>query len=216
MEIKSLEQLSDTFAALILEVKAGRSTRRQLLDAVDQFDWETWNNRTQKVLEREYRKILVDAAKRTARSLNISFEVEDPWVQRQLTEYIGERIKELDKTTRSEVKDLIQGVLEDEGALTTNTLGDLIRDTVRERFSGYEDWRADRIARTETAIAYNNGTVFACRQAGVAKVEVSDGDDDEECSAVDGTIQTLEWALANPTAHPNCTRAFSPVLEEDE
>lgn len=211
-----LKALADTLAALVLEVKAGRSPAKRLLDAVDQFDWDAYNARTEKVLRKEYTRVLHDSAKRTAQALDISFRVDDPWVQRQLTEYIGERIVELNKTTIKEVKTLIQSVLDDEGAGTTNALGDQIRDLVREKFAGYEDWRADRIARTETAIAYNNGTAFACRQAGIKKVEVSDGDDDEDCAAVDGTIQTLEWAMKNPIAHPNCTRAFSPVDEEDE
>ena len=61
----------------------------------------------------------------------------------------------------------------------------------------------------------NHGTVVASRQAGVTHVEVSDGDDDEACAHANGQVWTLEEALANPVAHPNCTRSFSPVEDPD-
>jgi hypothetical protein len=52
-------------------------------------------------------------------------------------------------------------------------------------------------------------------QAGVTHVEVSDGDDDDDCADADGQVWTLEEALANPIAHPNCVRSFAPADEGD-
>jgi hypothetical protein len=69
------------------------------------------------------------------------------------------------------------------------------------------------IAQTETAVAFNTGAVLSYREAGIEKVEVLDGDEDEDCASVNGTTQTLEWAMDNPVAHPHCTRAFSPVVD---
>jgi hypothetical protein len=51
-------------------------------------------------------------------------------------------------------------------------LGDLIADKVREKFDAYADWRADRIARTETANAYNYGRRVRLSEAGVTEVDV--------------------------------------------
>jgi hypothetical protein len=44
-------------------------------------------------------------------------------------------------------------------------------------------------------------------------VDVLDGDDDEPCASANGARWTVEEAEANPLGHPNCTRAFSPVVE---
>ena len=198
-------------------IKATSSAaQKKLFRAVDTFDWKKWNAATKRALDKEFRAIVKEQGAKTAASLSASFNFLDPFVQKELTKYVADRIKELETTTKADVKALIQSQLVD-GVGTTSELGDKIRDAVQEKFAGYEDWRADRIARTETAIAYNNGTVFAARQAGVKKVEVSDGDDDEACAAANGQIWTLEEALAEPVAHPNCTRSFSPVPEgEDE
>src|SRR6266516_4171637 len=70
---------------------------------------------------------------------------DDPFVQRSLTKYVGDRIVELDETTKTNVTDLIRGLLEsDEGAGTTIELGDAIAEKVQEKFAGYEDWRRTR------------------------------------------------------------------------
>jgi SPP1 gp7 family putative phage head morphogenesis protein len=79
--------------------------------------------------------------------------------------------------------------------------------------------RALMIARTETAKAYNTGTVAAYREAGVGKVTVMDGDSEascDDCKEVDGDIWSLERAELEPTEHPNCVRGFAPVVFEGE
>jgi hypothetical protein len=69
-----------------------------------------------------------------------------------------------------------------------------------------------------TAIVYNQGAALAYHQNGITHVVISDGQGEngcEECEAVDGEIWTIEEFLAEPTAHPNCTRSASPA-EADE
>tara|TARA_R100000808_G_scaffold1666_1_gene7386 strand:+ start:486 stop:2465 length:1980 start_codon:yes stop_codon:yes gene_type:complete len=84
-----------------------------------------------------------------------------------------------------------------------------LRSVVRETYKN----RAKTIARTEVATAQNTATAARYKSAGVQYVEIQDGDDDELCAPYNGTRQTIDWALDNPIAHPNCTRAYSPVIE---
>lgn len=91
--------------------------------------------------------------------------------------------------------------------------------------------RALTVARTESAIAYNTGSIAAYEADGVQYVDVSDGPgclhqghDDaaplpipdtlgiQEGRQADGQRWTIAEAAAWPTAHPNCVRMFLPVV----
>jgi HK97 family phage portal protein len=84
-----------------------------------------------------------------------------------------------------------------------------LRKIVRETYKN----RAKTIARTEIATAQNTATAARYKAAGVAHVIVQDGDEDELCAPFSGTTQTIDWALDNPIAHPNCTRAYSAIID---
>jgi len=83
-----------------------------------------------------------------------------------------------------------------------------LRSVVRETYKN----RSRAIARTEIAHSQNASTAARYRGAGVTEVIVRDGDDDELCAPYSDTTQSLDWALDNPIAHPNCTRAFAAVI----
>jgi len=93
------------------------------------------------------------------------------------------------------------------GVEADNYIG--LRSVVRETYKN----RAKAIARTEIGKAQNASTIARYQAAGVTRVIVRDGDEDELCAPYAGTIQTMDWALENPSAHPNCTRAFAAVVE---
>ena len=84
-----------------------------------------------------------------------------------------------------------------------------LRSVVRETYKN----RSRAIARTEIAHSQNTSTAARYRSAGVTQVIVRDGDDDALCSPYSDTTQSLDWALDNPIAHPNCTRAFAAVID---
>lgn len=84
---------------------------------------------------------------------------------------------------------------------------------VYEPWTGGQAWRAERVARTETGVAYNVSTTDAYGEAGVKHVLVMDGTDDGDCAEADGSTWTLDEAAANPLGHPNCVRAFAPVVD---
>jgi SPP1 gp7 family putative phage head morphogenesis protein len=88
------------------------------------------------------------------------------------------------------------------------------RTTMVDYFSDIP-YRALMIARTETGFAYNAGALANYRDQEVAEVEVMDGGTEgscEDCDALDGETWTVEQAEADPLEHPNCTRAFAPIL----
>ena len=84
-----------------------------------------------------------------------------------------------------------------------------LRSVVRETYKN----RAKTIARTEVATAQNTGTTGRYKAAGITQVIIRDGDDDNLCAPYNGTTQSIDWALDNPIAHPNCTRAYSAVID---
>lgn len=118
----------------------------------------------------------------------------------------GIRVKGIAEHTRERLAQVIRTGL-DEG-LSMAELGDRI-ETVGGMF---DELRAETIARTETATILNEAAVAQYREFGVDRVQVVDGDDDDACASVDGAIWTLEEAEANPIAHPNCVRSFTPLV----
>lgn len=214
-DLTLLAALSDALREVKAGAGKGKISAATLGRIVDSFDWGAWSVEMSDLLDGPLRDILNAQAKTIAEAHGEVWDPHDPFVKKTFTAYVGERIKQLDDTTREEVSNLIRTRVEDSGAETVGKLGDEIRDAVQEKFAGYADWRADRIARTETANLYNVGTLLAARQMGFTHVEVSDGDEDAECAAANGQIWTLAQALANPTAHPNCERSFAPVEDPD-
>jgi len=93
---------------------------------------------------------------------------------------------------------------------------DALRAELRGLFTDYEDWRLDRIARTETSRAFALGAVGQYKAAGLSQVDIVDGDGDEPCALANGSRWSLEEYEGNPLAHPNCTRDAIPVIPEDE
>ena len=95
----------------------------------------------------------------------------------------------------------------------------------------FSKWRAETIARTETARAYNRGASAAYKEHGVARVEVLDGagclpdGHDDGAGAPSGEPGVQDDAEANgqnwsvdefeelPTGHPNCVRAAAPIVD---
>lgn len=178
------------------------------------FDWAAWDKELEPDFAKVYTDLVEDKATDTTAAYGadgVSFDAEDPFVSKHLTTYIGERITQLSGTTKSDVSNAIVRALDNADAgLSTSDLRDLVLETVREKYEGYESWRALRIARTESAIGYNTGTVLGGIQADFEEFDVTDGTDDEECAEANGSVWTADECLEDPVAHPNCVRVFTP------
>jgi hypothetical protein len=126
----------------------------------------------------------------------------EKWVRSQYTERLSDSVRED-----------FQAILED--AIRAGKSSAEIAKDLRDLFPDAEDYRLKRIARTEAVTAYNMGALASFLITGCEYVEVSDGTEHEppyecECLDVDGEIWTIEKAMENPLAHPNCTRGFIP------
>ena len=186
-------------------------TAKQLTALANSFDWDAYTTKLQRAVQPHYDAIAREQGQRTADAYDLDWDADDPFVDTFFTAYVGERITQLDETTRDSVRDLLQSTLESHESESKQDLAGRIRDLDPYAFSPS---RALTIARTETATAHGHGAGLAYQQNGIAHVEISDGDDDDECAEADGQIWTVDEYLAEPIAHPNCVRSAAPVLED--
>lgn len=140
---------------------------------------------------------------------DLDFDLANDRIQDILDELLTQ-VKDIAETTKQEIKDLIEraaatGLSVDDLALQLAELEDIRSLT-----------RAQTIARTETANAYNAATLTAYRDGGVTRVRVLDSDNDTACRNADGQIWTIEEALVRRIEHPNCARGFQAIIDEAE
>lgn len=137
--------------------------------------------------------------------IGIDFDLSNPRIKETLSG-LAKRIRDVADTTRDEIRVLVGNATEEGWSMEE------LAKRIREKGEISKRTRALTIARTETATATNTGAILAYETAGVKSVEVLDGDDDEDCASVNGQTWTLEEAMDNPIAHPNCTRAFAAIV----
>ncbi len=151
-------------------------------------------------------------------AIDAAFDVTNPHVRRLLAEASSTRVVKITGATR----DVLRRLLADGARLglspfqLANGAGDFVgvRSAVEETYKN----RGMAIARTEMGWGSNQGATALYRSEGIEKVEVFDGDEpetDQPCKDANGEIWTLAQANANPLEHPNCQRAFAPVVEEE-
>lgn len=192
-------------------------TAAQILQLVDDFNWHEWQQDVKPGFTKIYTAALEDIGGDVGNNHGIDFNVDDPFVTKHMTEYIGERITQLSATSQDQVKRKIQSALADlEEDSSVQDLADLVAGAVRDLYSGYEQARALRIARTESAIVYNHANVLGGRQAGFDQFDVVDGTDDDECAEANGQTWPTQRCLDEPIAHPHCVRAFFAHVDDDQ
>ena len=166
-----------------------------------------WANRIRRISEAPISSSLTAGATEAATQLGISVSFAIPASEDALT-YLTQHLNQLavgiQNTTTEAVRDVLEGALRDglTNAQTRKALADL--------FDGYQEWRLDRISRTETRAAYNLGAIKQYRDAGVTFVRVIDGDLDDNCASWNGRTVTLDEAEGAPLGHPNCRRTWVP------
>ena len=140
----------------------------------------------------------------------VQFDANDPAVVEVLSR-AGSQVKYIAEATRNQLQTHLQMAYEEGWSIQDIARGrdgrPGIADFVAETYKG----RPENIARTELGMAQNGVAAGRFHQAGADGVIVYDGGtetSDEDCNALDGTIQTLDWAAENPLAHPRCIRAF--------
>lgn len=159
-------------------------------------------------LMRPFHQALIEDAFLDAQDAGVDadFSLDNVYVQTVLDQ-LAKQVRGVAETTKDEIRALVsrqaaEGWSTEELAKQIRAKGDIASRS-----------RALTIARTESGHGYNLGAVASYRAGGVTHVDVLDGDDDAICAAANGARWTLEEAEQNPLGHPNCTRAFSPVVE---
>lgn len=85
----------------------------------------------------------------------------------------------------------------------------IIRDTI----TTWQDGNATGVALDIATQGYNESTLLIAEANGASHVIVSDGEDyDEPCINANAATWTISKAHDNMQEHPNCTRAFVPVI----
>lgn len=117
-------------------------------------------------------------------------------------------VKDITETVRDELRDFLAR------EVRIGTSVDDLASKIRAEFSPWPDWKADRLARTETSMAFNFATLTAGKSAGIKQAQILDGQDDEPCRKRNGKIVTIAEALKEDLAHPHCTLGFRLLASE--
>jgi len=162
--------------------------------------------------------------------------IDDPEVLQALED---EEFLFAQKISETSAEDLRDSLLE---GMENGETVDQLKDRIEELYEGWEGYRAERIARTESARAYSKGHVEAWRATGVVKnkVWVAAADACPFCLDMNGTVveldsnfmdegetQDVEWGgkeislsqdysdVEGPPLHPNCRCALVGELFDD-
>jgi HK97 family phage portal protein len=140
--------------------------------------------------------------------LGIAFDLDDP-ATRGYLRAAGSNIVGITDTTREAVRAaLVEGQRAGEGI---DQLARRLRD-----LPAFNDRRARTVARTELGHASNLAAIANYRASGVVVgVRVFDGDYDGACQAMNGRVFSLGQEPAT-LQHPNCRRAFAPIVDAAE
>ena len=179
--------------------------------AIEVLTAKRFRDRLRRISQGPIEQSVTLGASEAARALSIEVSFTIPASDAALarvTNHLELLGKGIENTTLADVRRVITAQLEAGGthAQMRTALGNL--------FDDYADWRLDRIARTETAAAYNLGALGQYRSAGVQLVRVVDGDGDEICAPWNGRLATIEEAEGSPLGHANCTRTWIPEVGE--
>jgi HK97 family phage portal protein len=192
-------------------VSQGRRVNRRLAAGADMA--EDLVPDAEAVLLREtltplQRALLGQVERLVVAELGIDFQVDDPATRVYLAS-AGQNIVGITQTTRSAVQAaLIEGQHAGEGI-----------EQLARRLRGLPSFDAARgrvCARTELGTSQNLAAISSYRASGVVVgVRVLDGDSDAACAAMNGRTFALGQEPA-ALQHPNCVRAFAPVLDAEE
>jgi SPP1 gp7 family putative phage head morphogenesis protein len=118
---------------------------------------------------------------------------------------LGLRIKGINETTRDRVATAIKNGLD--AGHSAAELGDDVAET-----AAFDEYRAELIARTESARVLNDSQLETFREFDVEQVTAIDGDDDEVCAERNGQTFDIDEAM-DIEDHPNGTLDWVPVVK---
>lgn len=146
-------------------------------------------------------------------AIELTFDLEAP-ATKAIRGRIATQVSQITTSTRSLLADKVEVAI---------ARGYSIEQLVAgvDGFTGLGDVfgsRATVIALSETAVAYNTAAIAGYADSGlVDTVEVFDGPEcgwtsHDDPDLAHGSVRTPSEANAQPISHPNCQRAFGPVV----
>jgi HK97 family phage portal protein len=204
--------------AEVMVQRAENSAKNNNLPTIEQLFLEIDGVKLVDLLQRYYLEIIQASWETWNISIGIeaAFEQTDPAVVATLA-HAGLQVRQINDTTLTALRDLLQYGADQGWSLeqlvegTADHVG--LRKIITETYAG----RARTIARTELGTAQQHCAIERYHAAGIDQVYVHDNgmdDSDPRCTALNGTIQSLDWARQNRLQHPNCVRCFAPYVEE--
>lgn len=220
-------KLKDALAAYLAEQKADIADRiRRNWDAIvrhqgkDESMWmpdpRKWDERLTDVLrpalqgmaaavEADISAALGGAGKADTQARAYALGDADSGAVAHVLERGAGRVTNVTDWTRKELRRLISDAIEQ--GLSPKDAGDVV-----ESWTGFDEYRAERIARTEMMFAYNASSLATYGEYGVRFVQAIDGDKDEQCAERDGKVFSILDA-EGIMDHPNGTLDWLPVTE---
>lgn len=201
-------------ARLVLPGAKGRKALPKKIDPAELLDWAAEDVILLELIEGHFRDVaqLVIPFVGTQLGITTAFDLANPYIARVM-DGIGLLVKGISADSRDMLAAAIESGLAD--GLGPAGIAQGLTDLV----DGWSQARAQTIARTETAHAYNWAAVAGYRDSGLVETVICldspdcgwDGHDDPE--EADGTVRTLDESEEYPTSHPNCVRAFAPNVQ---
>jgi len=146
--------------------------------------------------------------------ITVGFDVTNPRVVNFIREHGAEAVKNISNTTMEKLRATLE-----EGVKNGESIPKLSQ-RIADEYRQMKDYRTDRIARTETAAASNQGTLEAYKQSEVVeKKEWITAHDErvcEICEPLDGETVDLKSNFSigvdAPPAHVSCRCSMAAVL----
>ena len=147
-----------------------------------------------------------------------AFDLTDPAVTRAL-KMAGIHVKEIEGTVLDALRDALKYGSENGWSIDQLVRGDETQRGLRDIIDEVYKNQSRAIARSELGQAQNAAAAERYRAAGVEKVEILDGGDDDSapaCDLANGQIWTVDLLDANRLQHPNCTRCPAPYFGDED
>lgn len=218
---KAFAQLAPELASALVEyfdgflARAGISKAAEFPLDADDIDWKTEGKLLAAALESVYLELGELAWESIGEELGVSlsFALDGP-ATKAIRDRLATQVSLITDATREIIRDRVEAAVA--GGLS---IEQLVEGT--SELMGLADLmgsRAQTIALTETATAYNSAAVAAYRDSGlIDEVLVFDGSEcgwteHDDPDLADGSTRTLDEADEFPVSHPNCQRAFGAVV----
>lgn len=214
------EELVEYFGSLLREAGIRKADDLSDVDEGD-VDWQDAEAALTKIIRKLYVKLGDAAAAAIGKELGVelTFDIDGP-ATAPIRDAIATKVTGITDRTRQLIVDYVTTAT-DRGY----SMDQLVNGVEDDGFLGLGAIFADRaqaIALTETATAYNLASVATYRDSGlVDQVLIFDGDEcgwteHDDPDLADGSIRDLDDYEDYPVSHPNCQRSAGPIVAGDE